>query len=207
MLEIVIGDKRKSSWSLRPWLALRHTGAPFTETVVRLDRPTTKAEILARSPSGRVPALRDGDVLVWESLAICEHLAERFPEAHLWPVDPAARAHARAISCEMHAGFADVRREMPMDLCRAPEPVALSGAARAQVARILSIWTETRARFGAGGPLLFGAFTVADAMYAPVATRFRSYGVPVDGDARAYADALLALAAMTEWYAAAALED
>ena len=197
---LFVGNKNLSSWSLRPHLALAHTGAAFEEVVVPLDRPDTKERILAVSPSGRVPCLRDGDLVVWDSLAICEHVAERFPEARLWPSDAGARALARSVSAEMHSGFADLRRELPMNLtariARAPSP-----AAAADIARVLAIWTDLRAKSASAGPFLFGDFTIADAMFAPVVTRFVTYGVEVPPEARAYMDAVLALPAMQRWIA------
>ncbi len=205
-LTLVIGNYNYSSWSLRAWIALRQAGAAFDVVRIPLDLPETKAAIAEWSPSGRVPLLRDGDLAIWESLAICEHAAECFPAARLWPEDRAARAIARAASAEMHAGFAALRRHMPMD-CRARRP----GAGRApgvaeDIARIVALWTDLRTRFGAGGDMLFGRFTVADAMFAPVVSRFKTYGVALDGAARDYAEAVLALPAMREWYAAAEAE-
>ncbi len=205
-LTLVIGNKNYSSWSLRAWLALEHTGAAFDELRIALDTPTTRADILRHSPAGRVPVLHDGEVTVWESLAICEYLAERFPHARLWPADPAARALARAASAEMHAGFAALRQAMPMN-CRAHLP----GKGRApgvddDIARVRDIWRDCRARFGAGGDMLFGQFTAADAMFAPVVSRFQTYGVSLDPVSRAYADAVSALPAMEAWTAAARAE-
>lgn len=206
---LFVGNKNLSSWSLRPHLALAYTGAAFDEIVIRLDRPDTRKRILEITPSGRVPALRDGDVLVWDSLAICEYLNERFPEAKLWPQSPAARAQARAVSAEMHSGFADLRREMPMNITRRT-PRTPSTAAAEDIARVLALWTELRAKApGAGdaaGPFLFGAFSIADAMFAPVVTRFVTYDVKVPDVARAYMDAVLALPAMVRWIADASEE-
>lgn len=197
-LLLVIGDKRKSSWSLRPWLALFATGYPFREHKVRLDRPGTRAELLARSPTGLVPTLVDGELVLWESLAICEALAEWFPAARLWPDDAGVRARARSVATEMHGGFANLRREMPMDLAlrttRTPSP-----ATQAEIDRICALWRTCRAEHGAGGDLLFGRLSIADCMYAPVATRFRSYGVALDPACQAYVDAVLDLPAMRAW--------
>lgn len=205
-MTLVIGNYNYSSWSLRAWIALRQAGADFDVVRIPLDRPETKAQIAAWSPSGRVPLLRDGDLAIWESLAICEYAAERFPAARLWPEDSVARALARAVSAEMHAGFAALRRHMPMD-CRAKRPGAGRGPGVAEdIARIAAIWADCRARFGADGDMLFGRFTVADAMFAPVVSRFATYGVALDGSARDYADAVLALPAMRAWRAAAAAE-
>jgi glutathione S-transferase len=204
-LVLFVGNKNLSSWSLRPYLALAHTGAPFEEVVVHLDRPDTRERLLAVSPSARVPVLRDGALVVWDSLAICEYLAERFPEARLWPESIDARAQARSVSAEMHSGFADLRREMPMNIT-ARTPREPSPAVAQDVARVLAIWSDCRARHAASGPFLFGAFSIADAMFAPVVTRFETYGVKVDDVARRYMDAIQALPAMQRWSAAAADE-
>ena len=208
---LVIGDKNFSSWSLRPWLAMRAAGIPFAEEHVRLRQKETKQAILCHSPSGKVPALKAGGEVVWDSLAILEFLAERHPDKRLWPQDPAARAAARSISAEMHAGFATLRNDMPMDLlARLPVP-PIGEALAAEIQRIVAIWIEARARFGAGGPYLFGAFTNADAMYAPVVTRFRTYGVDLaafgdDSTASAYAGAILAMPPIAAWTEGAAAE-
>ncbi len=205
-LTLVIGNKNYSSWSLRAWIALTHTGAAFDELRIPLDTPETGARMLRHSAAGKVPVLHDGDVTVWESLAICEHLAERFPEARLWPEDAAARAHARAVSCEMHAGFASLREGMPMN-CRAALPGrGQSPEVDRDVARISAIWRRCRERFGGAGDMLFGAFTVADAMFAPVVSRFVTYAVELDPVSRAYVDAVSALPAMKAWVAAARAE-
>lgn len=204
-LVLVIGDQRLSSWSLRPWLALRATGYPFSLRKILLDRPSSRAELDAASPTGKVPVLLDGELAVWESLAICETLAEWFPAARLWPEDPAVRAHARAVATEMHGGFIDLRRELPMDLALRAVKVP-SPAAQQNIDRICALWRECRARFGGGGDMLFGTWTIADCMYAPVATRFRSYGVPLDATCQRYVDAVLATPAMRDWTDAARLE-
>jgi glutathione S-transferase len=202
-LTLVIGNKNYSSWSLRPWLALKMANATFREELIRLNLPDTKAKILAHSPAGQVPILKDGDLVVWESLAICEYVAERFPAARLWPDDIKARAVARSMSTEMHGGFAPMRKELPMDIrARKPLPV-LSAEAKANVERVCAIWREARQRFGGGGAMLFGRFSVADCMYAPVVTRFATYGVPLDPVCASYRDAILALPPMKEWTAAA----
>ncbi|HEY7953839.1 MAG TPA: glutathione S-transferase family protein [Polyangia bacterium] len=205
-LSIIVGSKNYSSWSLRAWLALEQTGAPFDEVVIALDRPETKGEIARHSPSGRVPALHDGERVVWDSLAIAEYLAERFPEAGLWPADENARAIARAVSAEMHSGFSALRQNMPMNM-RASAP----GRGRApgvdeDLARIFAIWRECRERFGAGGPFLFGRRSIADAMYAPVVSRLTTYGVALDETAAAYSRAIWELPAMQRWLAASRLE-
>jgi glutathione S-transferase len=203
---LVIGNKNYSSWSLRPWLALRMAGVGFEEVRIPLYREDSKAAILRYSPSGKVPIWIEDGVAVWESLAICERAAERAPGAGLWPADPAARAHARAISAEMHAGFPALRNAMPMNLRAAGARIAVGPEVRADVERIVAIWEDCRARFGAGGPFLFGAFTNADAMYAPVVTRFHSYGVSLPPVAQAYVEAVRALPAMQEWAAAGIAE-
>lgn len=200
---IVIGNKAYSSWSLRPWLALRHVGVPFEEEVIPLYADGSKQRILAHAPSGKVPALRHGEVTVWDSLAICEYLAERHPTAGLWPWDPAARALARSVSAEMHSGFQDLRRNLFMDLKRTIDASERRAAAAADIARVQAIWRDCRARYGEDGPFLFGRFSIADCMYAPVCTRFTTWGVEVDADARAYMDAVFALPAMRDWIAAA----
>ena len=203
---LVIGDKALSSWSLRPWLALKQIGLPFREVLVLLRRPETKTEILKHSPSGKVPCLIDGAVNVWDSLAIIEYVNEVKPEARLWPTDRAARAHARAICAEMHSGFVALRQHLPMDLKREPTPGTWPAEAAADIERVQTIWAECRTRFGAGGSFLFGHLTAADAMYAPVVTRFHRYGVRLDPVLAAYRDAVLALPAMQEWTAAAQKE-
>lgn len=202
-LHLVIANKRFSSWSLRPWLVMAEFGIPFTETLIPLDLPDTHARILEHSPSGRVPLLVDGDVRVWDSLAIIERLAERFPEHEIWPRDQAARALARSVSAEMHAGFQALRQACPMNLVREPNPIDRGEGANADVARIVALWRDCRARFGAGGPFLFGAFSAADAMYAPVVHRLDRYGWAVEPDTRAYLDAVIALPSMQRWTAAA----
>jgi glutathione S-transferase len=205
-LILVIGNKNYSSWSLRPWLALKQAGAEFDEIAIALRRPETPALIKAHSPTGRVPVLRDGDVTIWESLAICEYVAELFPQAGLWPDDRAARGVCRAVATEMHGGFADLRSEMPMDYRARIAGRTPSAGARADIERVTLLWREARARFGAGGPFLFGRFSVADCMYAPVVTRFQTYGVALDPTAAAYRDAVLALPAMKAWLADAVAE-
>ena len=200
MLKLVIGNKNYSSWSMRPWLALRANNIPFEEVFIPLyTDQTDKDRILSFSKAGKVPTLIDGDVRVWDSLAIIEYLAERFPEAKLWPADRAARAHARAISAEMHSGFMPLRNECGMNLHRPIRAVALSDDARANVARIQEIWADCHARYGKQGPFLFGAFSAADAMYAPVVHRFRTYAIQVEAEAQHYVDAMMALPAFAEW--------
>jgi glutathione S-transferase len=205
-LTLVVGNKNYSSWSLRPWLAMRQAGIAFDEVVIPLYRAESKAALLAHSPAGKVPVLRHDGRTVWDSLAIMEYLAETFPAARIWPEDAAARALARSVSAEMHAGFAALRAGMSMNLRERLPGQGRNAAVDADIARITAIWRDCRARFGDGGPFLFGAFTAADAMYAPVATRFRTYGVDLDPTCRAYADAVLALPAFLEWQAAAQAE-
>jgi len=209
-LSLVIGNKNYSSWSLRPWLALKATGQPFNEVMIVLRRPETKAEILLHSVAGKLPVLKAGDLTIWESLAICEYIAETWPQAGLLPEDARARAVARSVMSEMHAGFVALRRELPMDIAKL-SPLAQNGVtpseeAKLDIARVQQIWQDCRGRFGKKGDFLFGGFTLADAMYAPVATRFRSYGVALDPVSEAYVNAIYAMPAMQEWCAAAAKE-
>lgn len=203
---LVIANKNYSSWSLRAWLAIKQTGAAFEEVVVPLRTPETRPTIMRYSPSGKVPCLLHGQIVVWDSLAICEYLAELFPAAGLWPSDAAARAHARAISAEMHSGFLPLRRAMPMNLRASLPGYGLADGVQADVNRIEAIWREARTRFGAGGDFLFGRYTIADAMFAPVAGRFRTYGIALGETAAAYAEALFAHPPMAEWIAAAKAE-
>jgi len=175
-LELVIGNKNYSSWSFRPWLAMKVARIAFAETVIPLDTPDFKSRIADLSVAGKVPVLIDGDTRVWESLAILEYLAEKNPEAGLWPRDARARAHARAICSEMHAGFQPLRRQFPMNMRRPVKPHELAADAAADVRRIERLWGDCRARFGQNGPFLYGAFGAADAMYAPVVSRFHTYG-------------------------------
>jgi glutathione S-transferase len=206
MLDLIIGNKNYSSWSFRPWIAMRVAGIAFRETVISLEATDFKERVIKMSGAGKVPVLVDGDVRVWESLAILEYLAEKFPAASLWPRDAAARGHARAISAEMHAGFVPLRRQLPMNMWRPVLPRQLDADAKANVARIDSIWTHCRARFGAGGLFLYGAFGAADAMYAPVVSRFHTYAVEVSVAARDYMRAVMALPAWNEWRHAAMRE-
>jgi glutathione S-transferase len=206
-LHLILGNKNYSSWSFRPWLALRAAGIPFEETVIPIYVPGSREQLLARSPGGKVPILQDGAVTVWESLAIVEYAAEKFPDAALWPRDSAARAHARAIASEMHAGFVPLRSQYPMNMRRPVEKLEPSAETAANVARIDAMWSDCRARFGDGGPFLFGLFSAADAMYAPVVSRFHTYGVDVSTASTAYMQAMMALPAWQEWYAAALKEE
>jgi len=205
-LKLIIGNKNYSSWSFRPWIAMRVAGIAFDEEVISLNAPDFKPRLLAVSGTGKVPTLIDGEIKVWESLAILEYLAEKCPDAGLWPRDPAARAHARAIASEMHAGFVPLRRALPMNLWRPVIKRELDKDAQANVARIDAMWTDCRRRFGQGGPFLFGTFGAADAMYAPVVSRFQTYDVTVGTEAQAYMRAVMALPAWTEWVAAGVKE-
>ena len=200
VLKLVIGNKNYSSWSMRPWLALRANKIPFEELFIPLyTGDEDKQRILGITKSGKVPALIDGDITVWDSLAIIEYLAERFPQARLWPEDRAGRAHARSVSAEMHSGFSALRNECAMNLHRPIRAIALSADAYADVARIQQIWTECRERYAKYGPYLFGSFGAADAMFAPVVHRFRTYEVPVSPEAHRYMDTMMGLEAFQEW--------
>jgi glutathione S-transferase len=203
-LTIYLGNKNYSSWSMRPWLVLKRTTVDFDEVVVPLYEPGSKEAILKYSPSGRLPALHHGAVWVWDSLAICEYLADSFPNFGLWPKDPAARALARAISAEMHAGFTALRQQLPMNVRSNFPGRDITPEAQADINRIMAMWRDCRGRLGdAGGDFLFGEFTIADAMFAPVVSRFRTYQVDLEREAQAYCDAVTALPAMQEWAAAA----
>jgi glutathione S-transferase len=205
-LKLIIGNKNYSSWSMRPWIAMKVAGIAFEETVVPLDTADFKAKVGAVSSSGKVPLLIDGDIVVWESLAILEYLAEKFPKAGLWPADATARAHARAIAHEMHGGFEAMRGHLAMNMWRPVKKRALNPEVEANIKRIEAMWTDCRARFGSGGSFLFGRFGAADAMYAPVVARFHTYAVGVSAGTRAYMDAVMALPAWREWHAAAVKE-
>ena len=206
-MELVIGTKAWSTWSMRPWLALKHTGANFTETVVTLrQEDATRAAIARHSPTGQVPVLKDGSLVIWDSLAICEYLAEKFPQAGLWPAEAERRAIGRAAAAEMHSGFMALRGEHPMNLAAAADQVVLSEAAEKNVRRVVGLWTDLLARFG--GPFLLGDWSIADAFYTPVATRFRTYGVDLSahgdtGGAGQYAQRLLATPEFKAWEAGA----
>jgi glutathione S-transferase len=206
MLKLIIGNKNYSSWSFRPWIGMKAAGIAFDEEVISLYVEGGREQILKYSPAGKVPILMDGDLRVWESLAILEYLADKFPAAGLWPSDAGARAHARAISTEMHAGFVPLRTECGMSFWRPPAKRALSAEAQANVARVQEIWTDARARYGAGGPFLFGKFTAADAMYAPVVQRFVAYDIDVSAPVKAYMQAMIALPAWADWRRAALRE-
>ena len=205
-LTLVFGNKNYSSWSLRPWLAMKQAGLEFDEIRIPLYQVDSVSEVRRYSPSGRVPVLLHGEITVWDSLAILDYLIEQFPERHWLPLAAKPRAIARSISAEMHSGFADLRQHMPMNI-RAHIPVSkILPSVQADISRITTIWRECREAFGTGGDFLFGAFTIADAMYAPVVTRFITYGIELDSVCRTYAEAILTLPAMQEWIAAAKLE-
>ena len=203
---LIIGNKNYSSWSLRPWLLLRHLNLPFEEVWIPFTSAEFKQRVLEYSPAGKVPVLVDGDITVWDSLSIFEYLAECHPALNLWPQAPAERALARSISAEMHSGFMNLRNIMPMN-CRKRFPgKGHTPEVLQDIARIISIWQDCRAKHAASGPFLFGHFTIADAMYAPVVLRFRTYAVGLPAESQAYADAILVLSAMQEWLAAAVAE-
>lgn len=207
-MQLVIGDKRYSSWSMRPWLVLKRLGAPFEEVLIPLRREETRSDMLAAgSPTGQAPILKDGDLTVWDSLAICEYLADRNPDAELWPQDPVARAFGRSAAAEMHAGFHSLRGECPMDL-KLIEVATLSEATHTDIRRIVALWSDLRDRFGGRGDFLLGNWSIADAFFTPVATRFRSYGVKLSdfgdrGAAGTYAEALLETPDYKAWEAGA----
>jgi len=203
---LFIGNKCFSSWSLRPWIAMKQLGLAFDETVIRLRQPDTKANIRVLARSEKVPCLHHGTKVIWESISILEYIADLFPESSLWPQDRDARAVARSISAEMHSGFLELRNEWGMNLRRKKTPKPLAGPARDQAKRIEDYWRRMRSSYGRGGPFLFGRFTAADAMFAPVVTRFDTYGGNLSPDTRAYCDAILATDGMKQWYLEAAAE-
>jgi len=205
-LHLVIGNRNYSSWSLRPWIAMRQAGLDFTDEVIPLDRRDTRKSILAHSGAGRVPVLHHGNLTVWESLAIIEYVAETFPVAGIWPKAKAARAMARAVAAEMHAGFTALRNDCPMNMRRVPSRLAVDKAVRADVRRIEALWGQCRAAHGKGGPFLFGKFSAADAMYAPVVNRLDVYGFKVGAATRDYMQAIMALPAWQDWEEAARAE-
>jgi len=206
-LTIYLGNKNYASWSLRAWLALKRTTVAFEEVVVPLYQPASRETVLKYSPSGRLPALKHGELTVWDSLAICEYLAESFPTFELWPRDQAMRAAARSVSAEMHSGFPALRQHLPMNIRSSFPGREITPEVQGDINRIMAIWRDCRARFGDGrGPFLFGRFTIADAMYAPIVTRFRTYRIELERDAEAYCDAIMGLPAMQEWIAAASNE-
>jgi glutathione S-transferase len=210
---LIVGTKNWSSWSLRPYLALRATGAPFEEVLIQLrrtDSPSTKEQIRKFSPAGRVPVLKIEEngttTTVWDSLAICETLAERHPEAKLWPSDANVRAQARSYAAEMHSGFPDLRDQLPMDFARKVPTPDLRGATKEQIMRVQESWESALAKFGSNGGFLFGGFSVADCMYGPVVSRFATYGIEMPDATRRYVERVMALPAMKDWGAASKAE-
>ena len=207
---LVIGTRNWSSWSLRAWLAMKATGAPFAELMIALRRPDSAARIEQHSPSARIPVLRIADgaseAVVFDSLAICETLAERHPEAALWPRDAAARALARSYAAEMHSGFLGLREALSMDFARTLPTPPLDATVQAQIARIQEAWCTALERFGTREGFLFGRFSIADCMYAPVVSRFLTYGVPMASGVAGYAKRMMATPAMLEWRAGAQQE-
>ncbi len=203
---LTIGNKAYSSWSLRPWILLTQFGIRFDETVIPLDQPETHAAIETASPNGRVPVLDADGVVVCESLAIMEFVAEAFPDLPIWPRDRAARATARALSSEMHAGFQALRQACPTNFRREPKPVPIGPEVRTDIDRIEAAWGDARRRYGQGGAFLFGAFSAADAMFAPVVNRFHTYAIEVLPETRAYMKAIMALPAWQSWIAGAQSE-
>jgi len=209
-LTLVIANKAYSSWSMRPWLLLRHFEIAFEEIVIPMDQVSSKADMLRHAPTGKCPSLREGDLVVWDSLAIIEYLAERHPEVPVWPRDPSARAVARSLAAEMHSGFLPLRRNCPMNMRRAPAALPFDPETRtavaADVARIEDAWRDARRRFGASGPFLFGGFSAADAMFEPVVNRFEIYDLAGAGDTKAYTGAIKALPAWRDWQSGADAE-
>ena len=208
--KLIVGTKDWSSWSLRPYMALRAIGITFEEDIIPLRYNSTTADVQKRSPSGRVPVLEIEEngrsLVVWDSLAICETLAERHPDARLWPDDPFVRAEARSYAAEMHAGFPDLREQLSMDFARTLPTPDLRDTTKAQIARIVSAWTDALSKYGRDGGFLFGRFSIADCMYAPVVSRFRTYGIEMTAPVRAYSDRMFALPAMQDWGRAAKAE-
>lgn len=198
---LVIGNKNYSSWSLRPWLLMRHFDLPFEERRLPLDTPAFASEIARLSPSRRVPVLHDDGLVIWDSLAICEYVNEALLDGRGWPRDRAARALARSAAAEMHSGFGALRSQLPMNCARQPDGYRWNAEAQADIDRVQALWADLRGRHAAQGPFLAGAFGIVDAMFAPVAIRFRGYGVELDDTARAYVDALFALPALQAWIA------
>ncbi len=208
---LILASKNFSSWSLRPWLAMKMAGLAFDEAVIPLYTPETKEKIAPLSPSGKLPALKiteNGTThTVWDSLAICETLADRHPDLGFWPKDALVRAEARSISAEMHSGYPDLRKVLSMDICARKETPEMDEAVTAQIARIVGIWTSCLERFGSGGGFLFGQFSIADAFFAPVTTRFHTYGIALAPVAADYAARIRALPPMLEWAESAKKEE
>ncbi|MEX6633231.1 glutathione S-transferase family protein [Hyphococcus lacteus] len=199
-IKLTIGDKNLSSWSLRPWFLMKYAGIPFTEENIKLDRPESRAELNKKSPSGLVPFLQHGEAAVWDSLAISEYLNDQFPEKNLWPEAALARATARAVSAEMHSGFSALRTVWPMQVTHRDLKHVTSGGVQRDIDRINTLWTMCRRDYGKGGDFLFGQFSIADAMYAPVVSRLTTYGpVALSAEASAYRDMIIDLPVMKEW--------
>ncbi len=205
-LELVIGNKTYSSWSLRAWLALKHTSVTFTEILLFMDTPEFKPAVRKYSPTGKVPLLKHGSLAIWDSIAICEYLAEQFPASKLWPEDVTARALARSVSAEMHSGFMAIRKNLPFNCRASGRHVPMTAELETEVNRVTELWCDCREHYGQSGPWLFGQFSIADAMYIPVALRFVTYGTKLDSTARAYVEAAQSLSVIQEWVAAAKLE-
>lgn len=203
---LIIGDKNLSSWSLRPWLLMRHFGVAFEEVRLPLDTPEFTARIGHYTPTARVPVLHHGDLVVWDSLAICEYVNEVWLDGKGWPPERAERARARSVSAEMHSGFSDLRRSMPLNVNQRRSDFVPATEVRRDIERVSAIWRECRARSAGQGAFLFGDFSIADAMYAPVASRFVSYGIDVGPVERGWMDAVFALPAMQQWVAGAKAE-
>ncbi|MGE8687228.1 MAG: glutathione S-transferase [Achromobacter sp.] len=199
MYTLIIANKNYSSWSMRPWIALRAAGIAFEEQKLGLTTEAFARRLSAITPAGLVPVLLDGDFAIWDSLAICEYAAERHPDARLWPQDARARARARSLAAQMHSGFGAMRQALPMNVEAHLPGIDFPEPARQDISRIHAIWQDTRAEFGGGGPFLFGAFSIADAFFAPVVSRFTTYGISAAGPVRDYMDAVLALPAMQSW--------
>ena len=198
-MHLYIANQLYSSWSLRPWLLMTALDIPFEQTVIAMGFPDTRRQMLDVSPTGKMPCLHDGDVRVWESLAIIDYLADNFPDKRVWPAEKAARAHARAASAEMHAGFTALRSACPMNLGKRFRPRDMGLDVAADVTRVEGLWAEAREKFGSGGDFLYGDFCAADAMYAPVVTRLDTYQIPVMPQARVYMDAVLNHPAFVKW--------
>ncbi len=204
--KLIVANKAYSSWSLRPWILLAYFKIPFEELVIAMDRPETRANMLKYAPTGKCPSLHDGKIAVWELLAIIEYIAEAYPDKAIWPKGRAARAHARALANEMHAGFGALRQACPTNFRRPVRAITLTTEVKVDVARIEAAWAHARATFGKGGPYLFGRFSAADAMFAPVVNRFHVYDIPVSKMTRAYMEAIMALPAWKAWIADAHAE-
>ncbi len=205
-LKLILANKAYSSWSLRPWILLAQLKIPFEEVVIPMDQPETRANMLKYAPTGKCPSLYDGKIAVWESLAIIEYVAEAHPEKTVWPKGKAARAHARSLASEMHAGFGALRQTCPTNFRRPVGAIKLNDEVRADVARIEAAFEHARATFGRGGPFLFGRFSAADAMFAPVVNRFHVYDIPVSTPTRAYMETIMALPVWKAWIADARAE-